>query len=85
MLVYQLIAAAFLCASAALMFGPQLVIYGPRAVPALVKTPQARFVGGAIATMAVLALTGPQLLLAMFEGGQTVTMIALRFAGVSFA
>ncbi|MEM9225088.1 MAG: hypothetical protein AAGA24_01150 [Pseudomonadota bacterium] len=85
MLVYQLIAAAFLFASAALLFGPQLVIYGPRAVPALIKTPQVRFAGGAIVTVAVLAFVGPQLLLAMLEGGQTISIVAMKFVGVSFA
>ena len=85
MLALQIIAAIFMFLSAALFFGPQLVVYGPRAFPALAKQPQARFVGGMLATVLVAVLTGPYWIGAMHEGGRTMTVIALEVAALSFA
>ncbi|MBR9833765.1 MAG: hypothetical protein GYB42_00910 [Alphaproteobacteria bacterium] len=76
MIVLQLLAAVFLFLSAALFFGPQLVIYGPQALPGLFRQRQARFVGGFLATVCVFAVTAPHFADAVIGGGVHMGQVA---------
>lgn len=76
MIVLQLLAAIFLFLSAALFFGPQLVIYGPHVLPDMFKQHQARFVGGFLATVCVFAVTAPHFANAVIGGGHNMAHVA---------
>lgn len=84
MFALQILAACLLALSAAFFFLPQIVMYGPRAVPALVNNGQARFVGGFFATALALTVTAPSLGSAAMFGGETVTMVAIDLFSMSF-
>lgn len=84
MIVLQIIAAIMLFLSAALFFGPQLVIYGPRAFPALVRQPQARFIGGFLATATAFVLAAPHMGAALSSGGEAVIYAARELVTLSF-
>ncbi len=84
MLALQIIAAIFLFLSAALFFGPQLVIYGPRALPSLMKNPQARLAGGVFGSVAVMVALTPYMASALMQGGETVTAMALDIMTITF-
>ncbi len=85
MLALQIIAAILLFLSAALFFGPQLVIYGPRAFPNLVHQPQARFIGGFLTTATVFVLTAPHMGSALITGSEAVTFAARELVNLSFS
>jgi len=85
MLALQILAVFFLFLAGALFFGPQLVIYGPRAVPAMVKHPQIRMAGGFLASLCILAVMAPYIGPAVVSGGETVTVLAINFATLSFS
>ena len=74
MLALQLLAIAFLVLSAAFMFGPALAMYGPRALPNLMRDGQARFISGFLASITVLALVLPQFGSAIGSGGEAITL-----------
>ncbi len=84
MLTLQVISVILLFVSAACFFGPQLVIYGPRAVPLLLKQGQARFIGGFLVSAAILSLVAPHLGSAMLSGGEAITLVALDLINMSF-
>ncbi len=85
MLALQLLAAFFLFLAAALFFGPQLVIYGPRALPEIARNPQVRMAGGCLASLCILAIMAPHMGSALINGGETVTVLAVNFATLSFS
>ncbi len=84
MLTFQVIAAVLLFLSAACFFGPQLVIYGPRAVPLLLKQAQARFIGGFLVSAAILSIIAPHFGGALLSGGEVITLVALDLINMSF-
>lgn len=84
MLALQIIAFALLVLSALLFVGPQIVAYGPRAIPAMMRQPEARFVGGCFASLIVMALIAPGFGAALMTGGETLQMVALELSGLSF-
>lgn len=75
MLAYQLVAIALLLVSAAFMYGPQLIVYGPKAFPALVANGQAQFVGGCLVSALVIVLLAPHLGSAFSSGGGAITLV----------
>lgn len=75
MLALQLLAIAFLALSAAFMFGPAFVLYGPRAMPTLMRDGQARFVCGFLGSAALLALVLPGFGSAVSSGGGAMTLV----------
>lgn len=84
MLALQLTAAILLAFSAACFFGPQLVIYGPRALPVLMKQKQARFVGGFLVTACAFAVMAPQFGAVLLQGGEQVTLVVLEIFTMNF-
>ena len=84
MLALQITAAILLVFSAACFFGPQLVIYGPSAMPAIWRKREAKFIGGFLVTASVFALTAPYFGSAMLSGGETITMVARDLLAMSF-
>lgn len=84
MLVLQITAIVLLILSVLLFFGPQIVTYGPRAVPALARQREVRFVGGCLASLVVLAALVPSFGSAVITGGQTIQMFAMELTGLSF-
>ena len=75
MLALQLLAITFLALSAAFMFGPTLMMYGPRTLPALMRDGQARFVFGFLVSATVLTLIMPQFGAALTSGGGAMTLV----------
>ncbi|MHA7857594.1 MAG: hypothetical protein ACX94D_05860 [Henriciella sp.] len=84
MLALQLLAITFLALSAAFMFGPALVMYGPRAMPTLMRDGQARFVGGFLGSAALLALLLPGFGTAMSSGGGAITLVMTDLVTMRF-
>lgn len=84
MFTLQVIAAILLFLSAACFFGPQLVIYGPRAVPLMLKQGQARFIGAFLASAAILSIIAPHFGSAVLSGGEAITLVALDLVNMSF-
>lgn len=84
MLVLQLLAIAFLALSAAFMFGPALVMYGPRALPTLMRDGQARFVCGFLGSATLLALVLPSFGSAMSSGGSAITLVMTDLVTMRF-
>jgi hypothetical protein len=84
MLALQLTAIFFVLLSAAFMFGPQLVIYGPRGVQQLVRDEQARFVGGCLTSALVLAVMAPYFADAVSSGGGAITLVMAELVTMRF-
>ena len=84
MLALQILAALFLFLSAALFFGPQLVIYGPRAVRPLMRNGQAKFVGGVLVSACAVLVTAPYMAPVVVKGGEAITMAALEIFTMQF-
>lgn len=84
MLALQLLAITFLALSAAFMFGPALVMYGPRAMPTLMRDGQARFVGGFLGSAALLTLLLPSFGTAMSSGGGAITLVMTDLVTMRF-
>ena len=84
MLALQLTAVFFVLLSATLMFGPQLLIYGPRALPQLAQSEQARFVGGCLTTALVMAVLAPYFGDALTSGGSAITLVMADVVTMSF-
>lgn len=85
MLALQVTAIAFILLSAALMFGPQLVVYGPRTLPRLARDEQARFVGGCLTSVLVLAVMTPYLAEAFGSGGSAITLVMAELTTMQFS
>ena len=75
MLALQLLAIAFLVLSAAFMFGPALVLYGPRTMPTLMRDGQARFFCGFLVSAALLTMILPGFGSAVTSGGSAMTLV----------
>ena len=84
MLALQLLAIAFLALSAAFMFGPALVMYGPRAMPTIMRDGQARFVCGFLGSAALLVLALPSFGSAMTSGGGAITLVMTDLVTMRF-
>lgn len=85
MVALQLVAVAFLVLSAAFLYGPQLAIYGPRAVTDLARNDQAQFVGGCLATAFTLVIFAPGLAGAFSSGGTAMTLVMADIFTLSFS
>jgi hypothetical protein len=85
MLALQITAAILLAFSAACFFGPQLVIYGPRALPVLMKHRQVRFVGGFLVTACAFAVMAPHFGTVLVQGGDQITLVALQIFTMDFS
>jgi hypothetical protein len=84
MFVFQVLATVLLIFSAACFFGPQLVIYGPRAFFALSRRREARFVAGFLVTVMGFIALAPTASDALVSGGETLLAMALETATLSF-
>lgn len=84
MLALQITAAILLAFSAACFFGPQLVIYGPRALPVLLKQRQARFVGGFLVSACAFAIAAPHFGAVILDGGERITFVARQIFTMSY-
>jgi len=84
MLALQITAIFFVLLSAALMFGPQLVVYGPRGAQQLARDEQARFVGGCLVSALALAVTAPHFAGALSSGGGTITLAMAELVTMRF-
>ncbi|MEL6860674.1 MAG: hypothetical protein AAGL11_02465 [Pseudomonadota bacterium] len=85
MLALQLVAFFFLLLSAAFMYGPQLVVFGPRALPELMQNGQAQFVGGCLASAVLTVFLLPYLGGAFSSGGSAVTLVMADIFTMSFS
>ncbi len=85
MLAFQLVAVFFLLLSAAFMYGPQLVVFGPRAVPELLQNGQAQFVGGCLVSVMLTVLLIPHLGGAFSSGGSAITLVMADVFMMSFS
>ena len=85
MLALQLVALFFLMLSAAFMYGPQLAVYGPRAVPELLQNGQAQFVGGCLASAVITVFLMPHLGDAFSTGGSAITLVMADIFTMSFS
>lgn len=85
MLALQVTAIVFILLSAALMFGPQLAVYGPRALPRLAQDEQARFVGGCLTSVLVLAVMAPYLTAGFSSGGDALTLVMAELVTMQFS
>ena len=84
MTILLLIAAALLVLSAALFFGPQLVIYGPAGLRDAARRPEAQFVGGCILSALALLFFAPLAGSALISGGETVQVVVTNLLGRRF-
>ena len=85
MLLLQLTAIAFLVFSAAFMFGPQLVVYGPRAAMEMARQTEARFIGGFLTTAGVLAVAAPFIGQSLISGGNAMTLVVVDIFSMQFS
>ncbi len=85
MLALQVTAIVFILLSGALMFGPQLAVYGPRALPRLAQDEQARFVGGCLTSVLVLAVMAPYFAVAFNSGGDALTLVMAELVTMQFS
>lgn len=84
MFALQLTAIALLCLSALLFFGPQIVAYGPRAIPSLARRRDVRFLATTFASLIVLALIAPSFSTALYTGGSTIYAMAAELTSMNF-
>ena len=82
MLALQLTAIVLILVSAALMFGPQLVIYGPRIAPTLAQDGSARLVGGGLTAALIMAIFGTQLAGDPASGGEVIRIVMTDGSGL---
>ena len=85
MLTLQILALFFLGLSAAFLFGPQLFVYGPRAVRDMVREGQVQFVGGCFVSLLVLVFFAPYLGAAFQSGGGAVTLVMVDIFTMQFS
>ena len=84
MLALQVTAIVFLLLSATLMFGPQLAVYGARAVPMLARNDQARFVSGCLTSALVMTVFAPQFGGALSSGSGAISVVMADVLTMSF-
>ena len=84
MLALQIAAIVFIALSAAFLFGPQLVFYGPPALPRLVRQPQVRFLGGFLVTACALTLMAPYFGAAVSSGSENISLVMIDLFTMSF-
>ena len=84
MLALQLVALTLLGLSAALMFGPQIAVYGPQAARDMVRDGQAQFVGGCLISAILMVITAPHLGGAVSSGGGAITLVMVDVFTMSF-
>lgn len=85
MLALQITAIVFILLSAGLMFGPQLAVYGPKALPQLARDEQARFVGGCLTSVLILAVMTPYFAQAFSSGGDAITLVMAELVTMQFS
>lgn len=85
MFALQITAALLLTFSVLCFFGPQLVAYGPRALPVMLKQRQTRFIGGFLATACAFAVTAPYFGSAMMTGGEVIAETTMDIFTMTFA
>jgi len=84
MLALQITAYVLIGLSVLLFFGPQIVAYGPRAVPALARRKDVRFVGGCFASLVILVAVAPTMGAAISTGGATIYAMAVELTSMNF-
>ncbi len=84
MLAFQITAFALLVLAIACIYGPQLVFFGPRVLPVMMKQPETRFVGGFMASAMAFIVVAPQFGTILSQGGEAVTMVVLDIFSMSF-
>lgn len=85
MFALQITAALLLTFSVLCFFGPQLIAYGPRALPVMLKQRETRFVGGFLATACAFAVTAPYFGTAMMTGGEIIADATIDIVTMTFA
>lgn len=85
MLALQITAIVLLALSVLLFFGPQIVAYGPRTLPALARKKEVHFIGTCFASLAVLAILAPTIGAALSTGGATIYAMAVEFGTMNFS
>ncbi len=85
MLILQIIALFFVALSAAFLFGPRLVIYGPKALREMVREGQVQFVGGFVASLVLLVFAAPYIGSAFQSGGGAVTVVMIDVFTMQFS
>ncbi|MEO1304286.1 MAG: hypothetical protein AAFV37_04870 [Pseudomonadota bacterium] len=85
MLALQLLALGFLTLSAALFFGPQLTVYGPKGVRHLAREGQAQFVGGCFVSLTVLVFAAPIVSSGFLTGGDTIRLVMVDLFTLQFS
>jgi hypothetical protein len=85
MLALQLLALGFLALSAAFLFGPPLLIYGPKTARDMVRDGQMQFVGGCFASLIILVLTAPHIGTAFLTGGGAITLVMVDLFTMQFS
>ena len=85
MLALQLLAIGFLALSAAFLFGPPLLIYGPKATRDMAGDGQMQFVGGCFASLVVLVFTAPYIGDAFQTGGGAITLVMVDLFMMQFS
>lgn len=85
MLTLQIIALVFLGLSAAFLFGPQLVIYGPKALRNMAREGQVQFVGGCVTSLVILVFAAPFIGSAFQSGGGAVTLVVIDIFTMQFS
>ena len=85
MLALQLLALGFLTLSAAFLFGPQLAVYGPKAMREIARDGQAQFVGGCFISLIVLVFTAPFIGAAFATGGDTIRIVVTDLFTLQFS
>ena len=83
MLALQLIAIVMILLSAALMFGPQLVIMARVSLRLWRKMVRARLVGGGLTAALVMAVFGPQMVADPSAGGEVIRIVMTDGTGLS--
>lgn len=85
MLALQLLALGFLMLSAAFLFGPPLLIYGPKAASDMASEGQMQFVGGCFASLVVMVFAAPHIGEAFQTGGGVITLVMVDLFTMSFS
>ncbi|MEL6858210.1 MAG: hypothetical protein AAFO74_07475 [Pseudomonadota bacterium] len=84
MLTLQIIAFVLLGLSALLLFGPQLVIYGPKMARQMSTTGQVQFVGGCWVSVLALSVMAPQIGAAMSSGSSAMSLVVIDIFTMQF-
>ncbi|MEL6724814.1 MAG: hypothetical protein AAFP81_09590 [Pseudomonadota bacterium] len=85
MLTLQIIALVLLGVSAVLLFGPQLIVYGPKALREMVREGQVQFAGGCVTSLVMLVFAAPYIGSAFQSGGGAVTLVMIDIFTMQFS